>query len=174
MMHKVQSSLLTEPLEPLKPYSTNVILAMQKHVPPDRRRQRKRMNDKHTQREQPKRGENHRREWDGVVPRDVPLRPNPSVREQLPRILRVMPADMHVAKCGDAAGVPKNAMEKYLDERGRVVGGNSNDNVIKDAQDHNAMDFAMLGTILVILDRAQNGSLEPREKSVIGFHHFPS
>jgi hypothetical protein len=139
MMQKVQPSLLAEPLEPLKPYSTNVILAMQKHVPPDRKRQRKRMNDKQTQREQPKRGENHRREWDGVVPRDVLLRPNPSVREQPSPILRVMPADMHIVKCGDAARVPKNAMEKYLDERGRVVGGSSNDYVMEDAEAHDAI-----------------------------------
>ena len=143
MMHEVQPSLLAEPLEPLKPYSTNVILAMQKHVPPNHKRQRKRMNDKQTQWQQPERGENHRREWNRVVPRNVLLRPNPSVSEQLPRILRVMPADMHVVKRGDAARVPKNAMEKYLDERGRVVRRNNNNNVIEDAEDHEAKPLTL-------------------------------
>ena len=116
MMNKVQPPFFPEPLEPLKPYSANMVLAMQKHVPPNRECQREQMDHKKTQWKKPVRGESHRRERNGVIPCDVLLRPNPAVRQHLRRILRMVTADMNVVQLGDASGVSENPVKQRLDK----------------------------------------------------------
>jgi len=110
-MHKVQATLVAEPLEALRPYSTNMILAMHEYVPPDCKGQRQHVNDEQTPGEQPKYHENHGRKRDGIIPRDVPLTSNPAIREQLWSILRVMPANMHLVELTDSTRVTKEAVK---------------------------------------------------------------
>jgi len=126
VVHKVQAPLFAEPLEALKPYSTEMILAMQEYVPPDCKGQHQQVNNEQTRGEQPKCHEDHGRKRDGIIPRDVLLSSNPTIREQLWSILRVMPANMHLVELADSTRVTEEAVKYRLDKRSSVVSDDPN------------------------------------------------